>query len=142
MADITPHRLRAFMRDIEKLPGIDACWMWRGSVQRHGYGVFLGQPAYRVAFEWLVGEIPTDCEIDHLCRVRACVNPHHLEPVSRDENRRRVGQSASDYPRDYCRRGHALVGDNVRIWTNGVARRHCYACHQVRESRKAVRHAS
>lgn len=29
------------------------------------------------------GPVPDGCELDHLCRVRNCVNPDHLEPVSR-----------------------------------------------------------
>jgi hypothetical protein len=42
--------------------------------------------AHRFAYELLVGPIPEDLELDHLCRVRHCVNPAHLEPVTHLEN--------------------------------------------------------
>lgn len=45
--------------------------------------------AYRYAYELLVGPIPPGHDVDHLCYVRACVNPTHLEPVTRPENVRR-----------------------------------------------------
>lgn len=86
---------------------------------------------HRVSYEWMVGPIPKGHELDHLCRVRRCVNPHHLEPVTCSENKRRVRRFGPWELRRYCRRGHALVGGNRRVWSDGGGKREvrCYACH-------------
>lgn len=71
--------------------GADDCWLWTGALTT-GYGRFhvaVGVPlvlAHRFAYEALVGRIPRGLDLDHLCRVRACVNPAHLEPVTRRNN--------------------------------------------------------
>ncbi len=66
------------------------CWLWVGKVNRGGYGVTSvagkTRSAHRVSYEWHVGPIPIGLDLDHLCRVRRCVNPDHLEPVTRREN--------------------------------------------------------
>ena len=67
------------------------CWLWSGATTT-GYGRFhlaMGLPlvvAHRFAYETLVGPVPAGLDLDHLCRVRRCVNPAHLEPVTRREN--------------------------------------------------------
>lgn len=78
------------------------CWIFTGAISTSGYGrVGLGArseglaQAHRVTYEHLVGPIPEGLDIDHLCRVRACVNPAHLEPVTRRENCRRGARWAS-----------------------------------------------
>ena len=68
------------------------CWLWTASVNEDGYGQFMADRsvlAHRFAFELLRGPIPRNLELDHLCRVRPCVNPDHLEPVTHEENVRR-----------------------------------------------------
>jgi hypothetical protein len=69
------------------------CWIWQRAINGAGYGAkwFAGKVcrAHRVYYERLVGPIPAGLELDHLCRVRACVNPAHLEPVPGRENTRR-----------------------------------------------------
>lgn len=129
----TKARLRAFFAAIEKPAGVDGCWTWRGSVNSDGYpsGRSGGIP-HRLAYEWLVGEIPSGLELDHLCRNRACVNPHHLEPVTKSENMRRASQPNRAWEvRRYCRRGHVLDAANGRVWSNGKGQREtrCYRCH-------------
>lgn len=78
---------------VEKL-GPDDCWEWQGCINDSGYGTihFRGKShgAHRVAYHLTHGEIPNDVELDHLCRNRRCCNPRHLEPISHDENMRRV----------------------------------------------------
>lgn len=69
------------------------CWLWTGALNRKGYGVIqrgdrdMGTAlVHRVVWELLVGLVPLGLDLDHLCRVRACCNPDHLEPVTRAVN--------------------------------------------------------
>jgi hypothetical protein len=65
------------------------CWIWQWYIDPTGYGKIGGKWAHRVYFKAFKGEIPSGLEIDHLCRNRPCVNPRHLEAVTRQQNVRR-----------------------------------------------------
>lgn len=112
------------------------CWTWQRHVQRNGYGTawFNGRTrlAHRVAYEVLVGPIPDGLTIDHLCRVKSCVNPAHLEPVTnRENNLRRPGSRVATH----CARGHEFGSENTR-WEKGhygFPTRRCIQCHRDRE---------
>lgn len=131
-------QLRVFVSSIEKPAGDDGCWFWLGATNCDGYGVVgPGVMTHRLAYELMVGDIPEGLELDHLCRNRACANPHHLEPVCHAENLRRSRDNQQRPYQRYCRNGHALTTDNVRMWSNGTHRReHCYACHRQRVARR------
>lgn len=111
----------------------DGCWLWLAHTAA-GYGRFrLSNPrriegAHRVAYELLIGPIPEGLDIDHLCRNRSCVNPAHLEPVTRGENVRRGARGRLV---THCPQGHAYDEPNTYVDPQGL--RHCRACRRARE---------
>jgi hypothetical protein len=78
-----------FWRHVVRDPDTE-CWEWTAARKNGGYGsLAIGRGnvyAHRFAYEMLVGPIPTNLELDHLCRNRGCANPAHLEPVTRRVN--------------------------------------------------------
>ena len=121
---------------------MSGCWLWTAALSL-GYGKFgVGQrvrSAYRYAYEMLVGAVPNGLELDHRCRVRCCVNPAHLEPVTHAENIRRGDSPAQlvHFNRverirpPTCPAGHQFDEKNTRITPKG--HRKCRACHRERE---------
>lgn len=86
------------------------CWLWLGAVSK-GYGNFSikaeGFQAHRVSFHLYKGSLVPGLQIDHLCRVKTCVNPDHLEQVSPRENTLRgTGITARLAKKETCPRGH------------------------------------
>jgi hypothetical protein len=125
---------KRFYDKVEPLPEC-GCHIWLGTVDRGGYGRFKVSSsrlmgAHRVAWLILAGrEIPAGMELDHKCRVRCCVNPDHLEPVTRRENiLRGLLPSVTRARRDarvYCAYGHVLAG-NAYVEKGGDLR--CRTC--------------
>ncbi len=66
------------------------CWPWMGRKGGAGYGLILyhdkASTAHRVVYQLLVGPVPTDKEVLHLCEHRLCCNPRHLLVGSHREN--------------------------------------------------------
>jgi hypothetical protein len=121
-----------YVRVMKKFTVGDGCWTWKGSLDKHGYGVFFeknantgskmkGYAAHRLVYEMLVGPIPKGLVIDHLCRNPSCVNPSHLEPVTQGENVRRGNITETSRIRreerlvtvTHCRRGHEYAVEGV-----------------------------
>ena len=117
------------------------CWLWTAATKGGGYGSFFfnGKHAYahRVSYSFSKGEIPSNLQLDHLCRVRRCVNPDHLEAVTQKENLLRgTGAPARNARKTHCKHGHPLSGDNLYIYPNGDRR--CCTCHR-RENKTGYR---
>ena len=95
--------------------------------------------AHRIGYEQLVGPIPKGLELDHLCRVRHCVNPDHLEPVTHKENTLRGScPAAVNARKTHCKRGHPLTDDNIARQSKTNARV-CLKCQAVRRARPSDR---
>ena len=114
-----------------KVEKTDTCWLWTASKNHNGYGIFdingKTQRAHRLSYELYKGKIPDGLQIDHLCRVRHCVNPDHLEAVTRKENiLRGICFSAINKRKTHCYKGHEFTKDNTYINPSGSRR--CIIC--------------
>lgn len=83
-----------------KVDRAETCWLWTGALNNSGYGTIkingVTVGAHRHSFELAGRVIPDGLDLDHLCSVRRCVNPDHLEPVTRAENLRRAIERGED----------------------------------------------
>lgn len=122
------------------------CWEWTGYKINSGYGRLWDpktkkkQLAHRMAYESMIGPIPDGLQLDHLCRNRACINPAHLEPVTKWENTRRspVHWAAKNAKKTHCPHGHEYTPKNTRIETKADGRRSrkCRACGLLKDARR------
>lgn len=117
-----------------KVDKTDTCWLWTASTT-FGYGRFReGSRLYRAhrwSYEALVGPIPEGLVIDHLCRVRACVNPDHMEPVTLCENTMRGESFSAKHARaTECPQGHPY--DETNTYVDSRGRRGCNECRRER----------
>ena len=112
-----------FWNKVHKAPGVNSCWIWTASKDRHGYGQFkldgMVKRAHQVSWKIHKGEFsPYLC---HSCHNRACVNPEHLYEGSHASNMRDKqdrGLSWSKYSDDLVvriRRVHALGISSTHI---------------------------
>jgi hypothetical protein len=123
---------------IDRLPDAPGCWLWTGKTDRKGYGLVMlhgrSLRAHRVMYEQRRGPIPPGLTLDHLCRVRSCVSPAHLEAVTNRVNvLRSAGPSAENAQKTHCKRGHPLPATR-----NGGRR--CSPCAVARASEWNRRH--
>ena len=120
------------------------CWLWMGSLCGQsnrfvGYGKMRDESsvyvsAHRWSYLHFKGEIPSGFEVDHKCHQPLCVNPDHLEAVTKKENCRRRRKrdpkrlkafNLKNPPKTHCKNGHELTPDNI-MDTRGY--RDCKAC--------------
>lgn len=112
----------------------DECWEWQGSRDRDGYGRVNKKLVHRIAYEYFVGPIPDGLELDHLCRLRHCWNPAHLEPVTHRVNMMRGrGVGSENAAKTHCVNGHEYTPENTYVGSNGW--RQCRTCNRERQRR-------
>lgn len=112
------------------------CWLWMSNTNALGYGRFSVVrdgtrrmiAAHRWAYERFVGPIPDGLVLDHLCLVKNCVNPNHLEAVTQPENARRAPRNATtvNLRKTHCPEGHPFSGPNLYVSPRGW--RYCRKC--------------
>ena len=136
-ADIALDRFEA---KVSRQSGPAGCWYWLAYRAANGYDRFRNEgrlvAAHRWAYEHFVGPIPAGHDLDHLCRVRHCVNPAHLEPVTRSENNRRGLNGAlrtAESLRTSCAAGHPYDETNTYFHPQGW--RMCRICKRAWEAR-------
>ncbi len=151
-----PTNIRNKIRiDPEYVYARSRCWRWCGGFysddrgKKEPYGRFSwwdrrtrrsrSRAAHRVVYELLVGPIPAGLEPDHLCRRRWCVNPRHLEPVTRRVNLLRgpTTWAAKNASKTHCLRGHPLAGKNLVVTRTG---RMCKACWKMKRAEWQSKH--
>lgn len=119
-----------FHRGYQIIP--EGCWQWIKAQKGGGYGAFsvdgVSWRAHRWSYVRFVGSIPDEMEIDHRCRNRLCVNPAHLEAVTRLENTRRA-RLFRPLP-THCKWGHEFTEANtaISIRADGKIKRACRVC--------------
>lgn len=128
--------------------GAEACWPWRGRLNKGGYGVATfgrrERLAHRVAWMFATGPIPDDLTVDHMCYSPSCVNPAHLRLLTSRQNaafQRRAFKT-------HCVNGHEFDAENT-YWrpdwteTRSLGKRMCRACSRERgRQRDALRRAA
>lgn len=117
----------------------NGCWDWTGSMNGHGYGRFQSEQrrvvqAHRWAYEHFIGPIGKGLDLDHLCRNPACVNPAHMEPVTRRENLLR-GKTipAMLAAKTHCVAGHEFNEANTYRYGVDNRLRVCRVCNRERK---------
>lgn len=123
-------------------PHLGQCWLWTANRWSDGYGVFHikkdGRKTTIGAHIWSyrssIGPFTDGLTLDHLCRVRHCVRPSHLEPVSSRENiLRGTSWSAINARLTNCRRGHPF--DDANTYVDGTSRV-CRECRRLAARRR------
>lgn len=132
--------LRRFWKGLKVIE--NGCWLWNKYKDKYGYGSISvdGKMAkiHRVSFEHFKGEIRKGLQIDHLCRVRHCANPTHLEAVTQRENiMRGDGICSKNAKKTSCRNGHEYNQGHVYIYPGG--RRLCMTCQKLRLKERSNR---
>ena len=116
----------------DKVEKTDSCWIWKAYSDPYGRFYYKNKTvkAHRFAYESLLGKIPEGLETDHLCLNKKCVNPHHLEMVTKEENLRR-NKGRKHKLQTYCINGHKFNEENTYIRPDG--HRNCRVCDKLRQ---------
>jgi hypothetical protein len=119
------------------------CWAWTACISKAGYAKFGDglkvRPAHIWSYEQKKGKVPQGLELDHLCRVRCCVNPDHLEAVTHKVNMTRgiAAEKLAEYFNTitHCPQGHEYSGENTAFSLSAnseSSRKYCKECKRLK----------
>ena len=119
------------------------CWLWTGHMSEAGYGIIQAngtRRAHRVSYEFFRGPIPAGRQLDHLCRVRNCINPEHLEVVTQQENiNRGNGFAVINKNKRHCVHGHEFTPENtIKQTSRGKTYRACRECRRLLQAARRL----
>lgn len=123
--------MERFLSRIDFLSSPHGCWLWTGYLDKDGYGQFTYEKvmrAHRASILLHGGELISGLVVDHLCRVRNCVNPLHLKQVTHLGNSR---SGLNGVLRKSCAQGHPRTPENIRITPGRVM---CVICSRSRSN--------
>lgn len=136
--NLTTTELQRFWAKVNKT---DTCWLWTAALNTYGYGHFnvnkKGNGAHRIAYQITVRKLTTDQILDHICRVRHCVNPSHMRVCTNKENildKNSQSSARLNKEKTICPKGHPYNFSNTYIHPTG--RRCCRKCATERARRK------
>ena len=137
---LTTEAVARFWSYINKTP---TCWLWTGVPNDQGYGQLridnIKVYGHRLAYHLMRGPIPAGMQVDHICRVRHCVNPDHLEVVSHRTNTLRgISPHAVNKRKTHCDHGHEYTPANT-LWMGRPIRRRCRECRRIRDAARGPR---
>lgn len=124
-----------------KIVEYEGCWVWTGYRLPGGYGRLFRQGSAQLAHYvyGLFAPIPEGLDLDHLCRMRQCVNPAHLEPVAHRVNVARGDMKRPQNRKTHCLRGHLLSETGRWYMQKGHIRvRQCAACWPIRKAERRL----
>lgn len=134
--------IKTIIRFLKKIDDSGKCWNWTASKFFNGYGQFTlygrkNFKAHRFSYELFKGEIPKGFDLDHLCRNRSCVNPDHLEIVTRKVNLLRGDLSTNNHnkKKTHCPKGHEFKESNLAKWELAHGKRSCIICNRNNDKR-------
>jgi hypothetical protein len=120
-----------------------SCWVFQ-TLHPLGYGVISMRGkiyyAHRLSHMWFRGPIPKKFEVHHSCENKACVNPDHLEALSRTDHVQTFLHKNPQTIKTHCPKGHPYSGDNLKVVkrSNGWKNRICIACTRTRRHDKWI----
>lgn len=131
-----------------KVDKTDGCWLWTAGTQSRGYGAIGYAPwtAHKFSYLTQVGPIPVGLTINHICGVKRCVRPDHLEAVTYAENNQHAHDTGLAAPSPLsrtnaakiaCPAGHFYSDDNT--YTNPQGHRQCRTCKRESDHRRAAK---
>jgi len=125
-----PIHIKKILNKLEPLTE-SGCWVYTGYVNNYGYARMRVNKrtcsAHRLMYEHHIGPIPNGLVIDHLCRVKCCVNPYHLEAVPQKKNvLRGNGVTSINSRKTHCHAGHPFDDKNTYRLKLGRGCKTCY----------------